>query len=390
MKRLVFLGMMLLSVSGLTAPTQDDLRQLETQLQQERKAGELSARKVAELSGEVRNVQLQMVRLAQTIQSKEDELIRLNNHLKQMQERQAELGERLSLTNRQTVQIVSGLQTLALRPPELALIDIRTPIDALRSQMIMGYGLPVVQGSRDRVLTDLAELSHLKSDLQSQIVHIKSTQAQLSEQSAQMDRLLQQKSLLQAQYQVSQEQSQEKAKALAAQAKDLKDLLEKLALQKQQATQLAMQHAQGNRQSFRQLSEQKLPVINSFVRARGRLPYPIRGTITGHFGATTIGGGHTKGITLSGLAGAHVIAPFDGTVLFAGPFKNYGQLIILDHGDNYLTLLAGMEIINSTVGQQVLAGEPIGQLKTTKPNLYLEIRYEGQAVDPTPWFAKQN
>ena len=174
---------------------------------------------------------------------------------------------------------------------------------------------------------------------------------------------------------------------MATQAKDLKDLLDKLAQEKKRATQLAMQHAQNSRSAFRQALSSA--VGSGFARARGRLPYPIRGTVIGAFGAETIGGAHSKGITLAGRAGARVIAPFDGTVLFAGPFKNYGELVILDHGDNYLTLLAGMETINTDVGQQVLAGEPIGQVKTSKPNLYLEIRRDGQAIDPTPWFAAQ-
>ena len=103
-----------------------------------------------------------------------------------------------------------------------------------------------------------------------------------------------------------------------------------------------------------------------------------------------IGGAHAKGITITGRPAARVIAPFDGTVLFAGPFKDYGQLIILDHGDNYLTLLAGMDTINPVVGQQVLAGEPIGQVKESKPNLYIEIRRDGQAIDPTSWFSENS
>ena len=377
----------MVALAGLAAPTRDDLRQLETQIRQEQQAGEVSGRKAAELSGEVKNVQRQMVQLAKTVQAREDDLTRLENRIQKIQTRQKELNERLALTDKQTVQLVSGLQTLALRPPELALINIRSPINALRSRMLMTGSLPIVQGNNAQARSDLAELSRLKADLQDQIVKIKLAQAQLSEQSSQMDRLLQQKSLLQAQYQVSQQQSQERVKTLASQARDLKDLLDKLAQEKQRTTQQAMQHAQNSRSAFRQALSASIG--SGFARARGRLPYPIRGTIIRGFGSEMIGGSHSKGITLAGRTGARVIAPFDGTVLCAGPFKNYGQLIILDHGDNYLTLLAGMETVSTDVGQQVLAGEPIGQIKASKPNLYLEIRYDGQAIDPTPWFAGQ-
>ena len=128
------------------------------------------------------------------------------------------------------------------------------------------------------------------------------------------------------------------------------------------------------------------PMAGYFAKAKGKLPYPIRGTVISRFGDTTVGGAHSKGITIAGRASARVIAPFDGAVLFAGPFKNYGQVIILDHGDSFLTLLAGMETVNPSVGQTVLAGEPIGQMKISKAELYIEIRNNGQVLDPAGWF----
>ena len=147
-----------------------------------------------------------------------------------------------------------------------------------------------------------------------------------------------------------------------------------------------MRRTQNNRPAFKQA-----PLDNgAFARAYGRLPYPLHGTTVAHFGDTMVGGAHTKGITILGRPSARVIAPFDGMVLFAGPFKNYGELVILDHGDDYLVLLAGMDHITTAVGQEVLAGEPIGQVKSARPELYLEIRKSGQAIDPEPWFSKNS
>ena len=385
-----------LPVSVYAAPTQADLRQLEQQIRAEQQSATLNARKAEELSGEVRNVQKQMIQLARTVQEREEDLTRLENRQIQMQAREKELERNLSLTNRQMVQIATGLQMLAIRPPELALMEVQTPLNTLRSRMLMGYGLPVVQGTNRQIRSDLAELSRLKADLQEQIVQMRFAQSQLSEQSAQMDRLLQQKAMLQAQYQVSHTQSREKVKTLGAQAKDLKDLLDRL--EKEKAARIAKQKALQQQQQQQQRIVQSAPVPTQapmpvsaplsghFAKAKGRLPYPIRGTIIGRFGDTTLGGAHSKGITIAGRSSARVVAPFDGTVLFAGPFKNYGQVIILDHGDSYLTLLAGMEAVNPSVGQTVLAGEPIGQMKIAKAELYIEIRHEGQVLDPTGWF----
>ena len=379
----------LIAVPALSAPTTGDLRRIEQQIQQERQAGQDSARKAQALSGEVKSVQKQMVQLAQSVQQKEDDLTRLENRLKQLQDRQKEVEKSLALSDKQLVQVATGMQTLALRPPELALIDINTPVDTIRSRMLMGYSIPVVNGTARKMRQDLAELTQLRGELQEQIVLIKSAQSQLSEQSTQMDRLLQQKALMQAQYQASRAQSDERVKALAAQAKDIKELLDRLEAEKKKVAYNLARYQDKTAVSVP--TPQPTPVATgAFARAKGRLPFPIRGTITEHFGQTTLGGAHTKGMTVSGRAQAHVIAPFDGTVLFAGPFKSYGELIILDHGDNYLTLLAGMDHVHLAVGQDVLAGEPVGQMKSTKSDLYVEIRQDGQAIDPEPWFSKQS
>ena len=393
-----------IAFSAGAVPTQDDLRRIESRIREERQVQQESQRKAAELSGEVNSVQKQMVQLARTIQEKEESLSTLEQKQKQTRARQEELEKRLSLTDKQLVQVVTGMQTLALRPPELIFMNPALPVDMVRSQILMRHSLPVIGGINRQTRSDLAELSQVRSDLQRQIVQIRAARTQLAEKSGQMDRLLQQKSLLQAQYQASQNQARERVQALASQASDLKDLLARLeAEQKRQeeqrrqeqmrVTQAAVQRMNRARPSFRMpasgtLLTSRPGAPGGFARAYGRLAYPVRGEITQKFGETTLSGAHTKGMTITGRPRAQVISPFDGTILFAGPFKNYGQLVIIDNGDNYLTLFAGMDRINPVVGQEVLAGEPIGQMRENRPDLYIEIRKNGQPVDPEPWFAR--
>ena len=402
-RALILLGISIAFSAG-AVPTQDDLRRIESRIREERQVQQESQRKAAELSGEVNSVQKQMVQLARTIQEKEESLSTLEQKQKQTRARQEELEKRLSLTDKQLVQLVTGMQTLALRPPELVFMNPALPVDMVRSQILMRHSLPVIGGINRQTRSDLAELSQVRSDLQRQIVQIRAARTQLAEKSGQMDRLLQQKSLLQAQYQASQNQARERVQALASQASDLKDLLARLeAEQKRQeeqrrqeqmrVTQAAVQRMNQARPSFRMpasgtLLTSRPGAPGGFARAYGRLAYPVRGEITQKFGETTLSGAHTKGMTITGRPRAQVISPFDGTILFAGPFKNYGQLVIIDNGDNYLTLFAGMDRINPVVGQEVLAGEPIGQMRENRPDLYIEIRKNGQPVDPEPWFTR--
>jgi septal ring factor EnvC (AmiA/AmiB activator) len=99
-------------------------------------------------------------------------------------------------------------------------------------------------------------------------------------------------------------------------------------------------------------------------------------------------------------AQAQIIAPADGKVEFAGPFRSYGQLLILNAGEGYLVLMAGMKEISAEIGQSVRAGEPVGimgkgpssvtllgdQVQEARPVLYVEFRKNGEAVDSAPWW----
>jgi septal ring factor EnvC (AmiA/AmiB activator) len=106
------------------------------------------------------------------------------------------------------------------------------------------------------------------------------------------------------------------------------------------------------------------------------------------------------GDTVTTQSGAIVTAPSDGEILYAGPFRSYGQLLILNAGDGYHVVLAGMGRISVAPGQSVLAGEPVGAMSeaavastsasgngNAAPELYIEFRKDGKPVDPTPWWS---
>jgi septal ring factor EnvC (AmiA/AmiB activator) len=132
--------------------------------------------------------------------------------------------------------------------------------------------------------------------------------------------------------------------------------------------------------------------IRPFSEAKGRVVYPAAGSVVLVFGAADSAGGTSKGMTLETRPGAQVVAPFDGRVLFAGPFKGYGRILIIGHGDGYHSLVAGLDQIDSSVGQWLVAGEPIGTMPAGEamPRLYLELRHDGQPINPLPWLATRN
>ena len=120
----------------------------------------------------------------------------------------------------------------------------------------------------------------------------------------------------------------------------------------------------------------------------GAMTQPARGKLVQRFGQDTKTGSSAKGATFETRLRAQVVAPFDGKVVFAGPFKGYGQILIIQHGDAYHTLLAGMARVDAALGQLLLAGEPIGVMGSQEAGtrLYVEVRRKGQPVNPLPWF----
>ena len=359
-------------------PTAQDLKQVEKQLEQERKTERESKLKATQLEREVREVQRQLVTSARQIQSQEGKLSLLEQKTKELTIQENELNEKLKLSNKQLFRILKGLQTLALRPTELLIFQSDTPVNMLRSRDLMRYSLPIIGHMQEETKENLGKLANIRQELAEKKEQTQQAHSDLITQREKMNRLAGQKKIMQAQYTSYYNEAKKKADALAAKAQDLKDLLTQL-----ENEQIATRKRQQEQKASR------LVASGAFGKAKGFLPFPANGQIIQHFGDTSVSGAHAKGIVIQTRPQAQLTIPFDGTVLFAGPFQNYGQLLIVDHGDEYLTVLAGMDTINASVGQELLAGEPIGSMNSSYTDLYLEIRHKGIPENPENWFKRK-
>ncbi|MDK3159096.1 peptidoglycan DD-metalloendopeptidase family protein [Kamptonema cortianum] len=98
-----------------------------------------------------------------------------------------------------------------------------------------------------------------------------------------------------------------------------------------------------------------------------------------------------QGIIFETKKNAEVFAPSEGTIVFKGPFKNQGDILIIEAGEKVYTVLMGMHKINAEVGESVYAGQKIGSMAgygASSPKLYLELRQKGKAIDPKGYFAQ--
>ena len=382
---------LLFAQSAFANPTHDDLKRIENELQQERKVQIETRRKADILADEIRSVQRQMVRSAQAVQEKEDLLLRLEEKLEFLREDEQRLMEKLSASKARTVHLVTALQSLALKPKEQIFLDKQAPSQILRSRLMLNSSVPIARQMTQEALADMARLEETKLEIQAQIRRVKDTMSKLTERTEQMNTLIAKKTKLQAEYDATHQKARKRILSLAAQANDLKELLQKLEIEKQRR--LEEERKKKEEEAKRKEVEEIQPRINmlaptegSFEKAKGSLSYPVVGQIVENYGDVTMKGVHSKGMTIKTRQGTTLRAPFKGTVLFSGPFKSYGNMLIIDCGEGYFVLLAGLEEINAWTGQEIIAGEPIGKMGSDRLKLYLEIRKDGQAIDPKPWF----
>jgi murein hydrolase activator len=224
--------------------------------------------------------------------------------------------------------------------------------------------------------------------------------AGLNEDRERLALLIEQRQKRQAQTEQALVTERQRAAQLGRQAETLMDLITKL---EQDPTRNGRAPSDKDRTDIASLGDPgRLAPAIAFAAAKGKLPLPVNGMRIKEFGAPDGLGGVQKGLSVAARPGAQVTSPCDGWVVYAGPFRNYGQLLILNAGTGYHVLLAGMDRISVDLGQFVVAGEPVAvmgggsEAAVPLPDgagqqvLYVEFRKDGTPVDPSPWWATQD
>ncbi len=325
----------------------------------------------------------------------------------------SESAIRRSLDSRRAliVEVFAALQRMGLRPPPAVLVRPEDMLSAVRTSILLGAVLPELRAEADTLSTDLTELVRLRNAIAAHQAVLNGELSALRGEQERVAALIEarQARLVEAERTAGAER--ERTEALARQAGTLKELIDRMEREitgaqraAEEARKVAEAQVRESRERFAQAAFRdparlapKLP----FPETRGLLPMPVSGQIARPFGAADGYGGTTRGISVATRPKAVVVSPSDGWVAFAGPFRSFGRLLIINAGGGYYLLLAGMDQINVEVGQFVLAGEPVatmgeassvspaaGAIETKDPVLYIEFRKDGGSIDPSPWWAK--
>jgi septal ring factor EnvC (AmiA/AmiB activator) len=279
-------------------------------------------------------------------------------------------------------------------------------LQAVRTAITLGAVVPGMRAQAEALAGDLADLLRVRKEIALQRAALARDLGMLGNEQLRMNMLIEERQKKQAEAEQALDAERQRAVALARQVDNLRDLIAKLEGSLSTAMRAARAAARSaddaktdTRPNLATLKDPgRLAPAVAFVSTRGHLPLPVNGVKVRDFGAPDQLGGTEKGLSLATRSGAQVTAPCDGWVVYAGPFRSYGQLLILNAGGGYHVLLAGMERISVDLGQFVLTGEPVAAMGGTQvsataagsrqPVLYVEFRKDGTPVDPGPWWAK--
>lgn len=325
---------------------------------------------------EARGARDQVAALTETIQAHEAGLSALRAGLRDAALREATIRRQFDQQSEEVSRLLAAMMAVGRVEGPALLLHPDGPLGTARAGMMLADLAPAMQAEADRIGALLGEMQALRQlretaveTLSLGLRSLQDARADLSQAMADRRDLPQRMA-----------EDEEAMLALLASAQTLEAL----------ATGLAAAPAE------------PIEPLADFAAALGRLPLPVQGTVLRRAGETDASGVARPGLVLATEPGALVIAPWAGTIRYRGPLLDYGNVILIEPGEGYLLVLAGLDLVYPRVGDVVAQGDPMGLMPGTLPldteflaspsvagrseTLYLEIRDNGQAIDPEVWF----
>lgn len=372
-----------------------DLRAVEQALERERAREEDLAEKAERIRERIADLRSSLIAAAAAAQSREKAVSDLEAELATLKTEEAALEERLLRKERGLVETLAALQLLSRRPAEAVALQPASLTEASRTALVLGTVAPALKAEAARLKDELARLFELRVAIADKRESLKREAEGLEAERAKLASLIEEQWSVFELTDAERSRAAKEVAALAAQAKDLRELLAGIEERRREAP-VAAPPSDGaaepalSASELASLYEGRPEISRSIASARGFLVMPVQGMLLTAFDQKNEAGIASKGLVVETRANAVIVAPFDGEVVFAGPFRGYGLLLIIEHGEGYHTLLAGLGRIDCVLGQWLLAGQPIGVMEPDleeSPKLYVELRHDGQPIDPLPWMA---
>lgn len=399
--RLLLLPAALLALAGQPAaaqapePPRNPFRELEgveRNLQSGRQRDAELAREAERLAAEMGALRARLIEAAAAAGRLEEELAGLEEKLRILGEREAAQAARLEEERGRTAALLGALQRLSRVPTEALVMRPEAPLDTLRGALLLRSAVPELERRAGALRDAIRHLAGLREDIAARRARAGQARAELAERTAEMQALVARRQDLAARNEAERARLARRTAGLATQAQDLRELLERLESEREAAAAEERRRAEAAARAATEAAARERERRAAAVSARPPdapgtvgMGLPVAGTIRLRYGEPDGFGNASRGVRIETRPGAAVVSPHDGSIMFAGPFKGYGQILIVEHANGYHSLIAGLGRIDARVGQQVLAGEPVGAMAASRngnPDLYYELRRNGQPINP--------
>jgi murein hydrolase activator len=398
-----------------TSSIEDVIKKHEQELEQarnrQRDAIEAENKLKAEIAtlGQDRNkLNRQLIDVAARVRMVEGRIGDTESRLRTLDERETTIRISLDARRAETTEVLAALQRAGRRAPPALMVRPEDALQSLRTAMLLGAVVPEMRARAERLIGDLGNLVSIRRETAEQKERLLGDRDSLNTDQKRLAALIDERQRKQSDVEKDMEAERRRATELSKQADNLRDLIAKMEQDLKSAAKAAaaaaaaakLAEAKANPKNTAALKDPgRLSPAIAFASAKGLLPMPVNGPKIRSFGGSDGTGGVERGISVAARAGSQVTTPCDGWVVYSGPFRSYGQLLILNAGGGYHVLLAGMERISVNIGQFVLTGEPVGTMGTasqvasilaaapSQPVLYIEFRKDNTPIDPGPWWA---
>ena len=356
------------------------LKEVEARIKREREAAAELQKRTAAIRDEIRSLREKLVRTAAATQTRESVLTRQESELRLLEAREKAAAADFQKRQQQLAEILAALQRLSLRPPVTLASRSDDANDAVRTALVLRSLVPELERRAERLKQEIEAYARLKEAVRARRGNVADADSALGRERRALVGLLEQKQALLKETEDEQAANKARLEFLTQEAQTLRDLLAKLRQEKAKPDPAPRTAA---------LTEPPKGKIRSFAVARGKLTLPAAGAVKPHFGSDERFGEFSRGLMIAARPGAQAVATYDGQVVFAGQFRGYGRILIIEHRDGYHSLIVGLARIDASVKQWVLAGEPVGivgEHDSQGAQLYVEIRHNGRPIDPAHWF----
>jgi septal ring factor EnvC (AmiA/AmiB activator) len=389
---------------AMAQPT-EQLANIQLSLRISKERGQQLKQEIANMKGDRDKQNAALIAANQRVRMAEADIAALEERIGDLIVQELEVRGRLDGADANISNVLAALERISRNPPPALIVNPTDALGSARSALLISALLPNLRARANAVLEDLQQLSDIKAEALAEQEKLEANLNILSEEQLRIAVLLAARKESESRASAALADEEQQAEALAARADSLQALITELSKRAASASESATAANSGQPLDRSAIAvaladPTRTTPAAPFSRIKGFLTLPASGVAVIDYGAGDGFGGISRGVSIVTGTEAQVIAPADGWVLYRGKYLDYGEIVILNAGDDYTVLLAGLDQVTVSVGQFVRMGETVGTMGSrtsgrtiatgagvSRPTLYIEMRKDNKPVDPTGWWA---